>query len=242
MFKVGEKPVLQWMQDIFDVSAINNTNNIIVRAGRRVGKTSFLSAVAASHARSDNRITLILNNKHNVDTAIEYIKQYEKCFDQNIIESIIPLPECSQVIYCNDGARIELIGRSFDVADYSFRRSNMILIDDANVVSPLDIGYILGLKDSNNKMSVVMTYTPQCSKQTLMKNNNSYPVDKLLYRLELNHSPGWKYYHVPATMSAHWTSELETSLKQEFPPLYYAQEMMAEIVDEFAIRQETFKE
>jgi len=187
----------------------------VLRCGRRFGKTSLLENRAAKWAFQGKRIGW-LGPKYKIN-APTY---------GNLIHTLKPVIESKskidQLIQLKTGGLIEFWTLEDENAGRS-RKYHTVIVDEASLKAKglkeiIDQSIRPTLLDYNG--NIIMAGTPKGIDQ-----------ENYFYEACTNPAEGWVEYHAPTATNPHLDPEVVAKLINDYPPLVYQQEYLAEFVD-----------
>lgn len=202
----GQRPIAQ---------AFSQHKKIVLRCGRRFGKTSLLENRVAKWSFQGQRIGW-LGPKYKIN-APTY---------GNLIHTLKPIIESKskidQLIQLNTGGLVEFWTLEDENAGRS-RKYHKVIVDEASLKAKglkeiIDQSIRPTLLDYNG--SIIMAGTPKGIDQ-----------DNYFYEACTNPAEGWVEYHAPTSANPHLDPEVVAKLINDYPPLVYQQEYLAEFVD-----------
>jgi len=188
---------------------------VVIRCGRRFGKTALLERCAAKLAFTGKRVGW-LGPKYKLN-APTY---------GNLIHTLKPIiqskSKIDQLIQLTTGGLIEFWTLEDENAGRS-RKYHTVIVDEASLKSKglkeiIDQSIRPTLLDYNG--NIIMAGTPKGIDQ-----------DNYFYEACTNPAEGWHEVHAPTSANPHLDPEVVEKLKDEYPPLVYQQEYLAEFVD-----------
>ncbi len=188
---------------------------VVIRCGRRFGKTAMLERCAAKWAFQGKRVGW-LGPKYKLN-APTY---------GNLIHTLKPVIESKskidQLITLKTGGLIEFWTLEDENAGRS-RKYHTVIVDEASLKAKglkeiIDQSIRPTLLDYDG--NIIMAGTPKGIDQ-----------DNYFYEACTNTSEGWYECHAPTSDNPHLDPEVVAKLKDEYPPLVYQQEYLAEFVD-----------
>jgi hypothetical protein len=202
----GQRPIAE---------AFSRHKKIVLRCGRRFGKTSLLENRVAKWAYQGQRIGW-LGPKYKIN-APTY---------GNLIHTLKPVIESKskidQLIQLSTGGLVEFWTLEDENAGRS-RKYHKVIVDEASLKAKglkeiIDQSIRPTLLDYNG--SIIMAGTPKGIDQ-----------DNYFYEACTNPAEGWVEFHAPTSANPHLDPEVVAKLVNEYPPLVYQQEYLAEFVD-----------
>lgn len=202
----GQRPIAR---------ALSEHKKVVIRCGRRFGKTSLLENRVAKWAFQGQRIGW-LGPKYKIN-APTY---------GNLIHTLKPVIESKskidQLIMLNTGGLVEFWTLEDENAGRS-RKYHKVIVDEASLKAKglkeiIDQSIRPTLLDYNG--SIIMAGTPKGIDQ-----------DNYFYEACTNPAEGWVEYHAPTSANPHLDPEVVAKLIDDYPPLVYQQEYLAEFVD-----------
>lgn len=188
---------------------------VVIRCGRRFGKTSLLERCAAKWAYQGQRIGW-LGPKYKLN-APTY---------GNLIHTLKPViqskSKIDQLIQLDTGGLVEFWTLEDENAGRS-RKYHKVIVDEASLKAKglkeiIDQSIRPTLLDYNG--SIIMAGTPKGIDQ-----------DNYFYEACNNPAEGWYPIHAPTSANPHLDPEVVAKLIDDYPPLVYQQEYLAEFVD-----------
>lgn len=195
--------------------AFQQHKKVVIRCGRRFGKTSLLERCAAKWAYQGQRVGW-LGPKYKLN-APTY---------GNLVHTLKPVIESKskidQLIQLKTGGQVEFWTLEDENAGRS-RKYHKVIIDEASLKAKglkeiIDQAIRPTLLDYNG--NIIMAGTPKGIDQ-----------DNYFYEACTNPAEGWFECHAPTSMNPHLDPEVVAKLKDDYPPLVYQQEYLAEFVD-----------
>lgn len=195
--------------------SFNTDSRVVIRCGRRFGKTTLLERTAIKRSFKGQRIgwfgpkyKLNLPTYNRISRALQPIIQSKSKIDQ--------------IIELKTGGAVEFWTLEDEDAGRS-RFYDLVIIDEASLK-------LKKLKDIwqqaiaptllDRKGDAIMAGTPKGIDQ-----------DNYFYEACTNPVEGWKEFHAPTAANPMLDPEAVAKLKDEYPPLVYQQEYLAEFVD-----------
>ena len=188
---------------------------VVLRCGRRFGKTSLLERHVAKKAYNGERIGW-LGPKYKLN-APTY---------GNLIQTLKPViqskSKIDQLIQLKTGGLIEFWTLEDENAGRS-RKYHTVIVDEASLKAKglkeiIDQSIRPTLLDYNG--NIIMAGTPKGIDQ-----------DNYFYEACTNPEEGWHECHAPTSANPHLNPEVVAKLVNDYPPLVYQQEYLAEFVD-----------
>jgi hypothetical protein len=188
---------------------------VVIRCGRRFGKTSLLERCAAKWAFNGERVGW-LGPKYKLN-APTY---------GNLIHTLKPViqskSKIDQLIQLNTGGLVEFWTLEDENAGRS-RKYHKVIVDEASLKAKglkeiIDQSIRPTLLDYNG--SIIMAGTPK-----------GIDPDNYFYEACTNPVEGWVEYHAPTASNPHLDPNVVAKLIHDYPPLVYQQEYLADFVD-----------
>jgi len=188
---------------------------VVIRCGRRFGKTSLLERCAAKWAFNGERVGW-LGPKYKLN-APTY---------GNLIHTLKPViqskSKIDQLIQLNTGGLVEFWTLEDENAGRS-RKYHKVIVDEASLKAKglkeiIDQSIRPTLLDYNG--SIIMAGTPK-----------GVDPDNYFYEACTNPLEGWVEYHAPTASNPHLDPDVVAKLIHDYPPLVYQQEYLADFVD-----------
>jgi len=188
---------------------------VVIRCGRRFGKTAMLERCAALWAYQGQRVGW-LGPKYKLN-APTY---------GNLIHTLKPViaskSKIDQLVQLKTGGQVEFWTLEDENAGRS-RKYHKVIIDEASLKAKglkeiIDQSIRPTLLDYNG--SIIMAGTPK-----------GIDHDNYFYEACTNKLEGWHECHAPTARNPHLDPEVVAKLKDDYPPLVYQQEYLAEFVD-----------
>lgn len=188
---------------------------VVIRCGRRFGKTSLLERCAAKWAFNGERVGW-LGPKYKLN-APTY---------GNLIHTLKPViqskSKIDQLIQLNTGGLVEFWTLEDENAGRS-RKYHKVIVDEASLKAKglkeiIDQSIRPTLLDYNG--SIIMAGTPK-----------GVDPDNYFYEACTNPIEGWVEYHAPTASNPHLDPDVVAKLIHDYPPLVYQQEYLADFVD-----------
>jgi hypothetical protein len=188
---------------------------VVIRCGRRFGKTSLLERCAAKWAFNGERVGW-LGPKYKLN-APTY---------GNLIHTLKPViqskSKIDQLIQINTGGLVEFWTLEDENAGRS-RKYHKVIVDEASLKAKglkeiIDQSIRPTLLDYNG--SIIMAGTPK-----------GIDPDNYFYEACTNPVEGWVEYHAPTASNPHLDPDVVAKLIHDYPPLVYQQEYLADFVD-----------
>lgn len=188
---------------------------VVIRCGRRFGKTALLERCAAKIAYQGKRVGW-LGPKYKLN-APTY---------GNLIHTLKPViqskSKIDQLIQLTTGGLIEFWTLEDENAGRS-RKYHTVIVDEASLKSKglkeiIDQSIRPTLLDYNG--NIIMAGTPKGIDQ-----------DNYFYEACNNPAEGWHECHAPTSANPHLDPDVVAKLINDYPPLVYQQEYLAEFVD-----------
>lgn len=188
---------------------------VVIRCGRRFGKTSLLERCAAKWAFNGERVGW-LGPKYKLN-APTY---------GNLIHTLKPViqskSKIDQLIQLNTGGLVEFWTLEDENAGRS-RKYHKVIVDEASLKAKglkeiIDQSIRPTLLDYNG--SIIMAGTPK-----------GIDPDNYFYEACTNPAEGWVEFHAPTASNPHLDREVVAKLIHDYPALVYQQEYLADFVD-----------
>lgn len=188
---------------------------VVVRCGRRFGKTTLFERTAAKAAYKGLKVGWFgPNYKLNTPTYSRLLRTlYPIVASKSKVEQLIELTTGGSVEWwtLND----EDAGRS--------RFYDLVLIDEASLVQK-------GLQDIWEQ-SIAPTLLDRRGRAIMAGTPKGIDPENFFYEACTNRALGWQEFHAPTAANPMLDPEAVARLKDEYPPLVYQQEYLAEFVD-----------
>ncbi|HEY6019854.1 MAG TPA: hypothetical protein VIY48_08090 [Candidatus Paceibacterota bacterium] len=195
--------------------AFQDHKKVVIRCGRRFGKTAMLERCAAKWAFQGQRVGW-LGPKYKLNTPTY----------GNLIHTLKPVIESKskidQLITLKTGGLVEFWTLEDENAGRS-RKYHKVIIDEASLKAKglkeiIDQSIRPTLLDYDG--SIIMAGTPK-----------GIDTENYFYEACTNPDEGWYECHAPTSLNPHLNPDVVAKLKDEYPPLVYQQEYLAEFVD-----------
>lgn len=202
-------------QQIEIAQGFKQHKKVVIRCGRRFGKTSLLERCAAKWAFNGERVGW-LGPKYKLN-APTY---------GNLIHTLKPViqskSKIDQLIQLNTGGLVEFWTLEDENAGRS-RKYHKVIVDEASLKAKglkeiIDQSIRPTLLDYNG--SIIMAGTPK-----------GVDPDNYFYEACTNPIEGWIEYHAPTASNPHLDPDVVAKLIHDYPPLVYQQEYLADFVD-----------
>lgn len=201
---------------------------VVLRIGRRAGKTVILSVKSVYEAISneDYRIVIITPGKNH----------YELIYDTIMNKLILPSPELKACvtrsiktpgkIWFSSGSTISFFtaGTKSGSGAVGVRGqgAELVIIDEADYLSAVDMETILALRIEHPDITFWASSTPTGKRG-------------FFYQWCTDKSRGWREFHYTAPQAnPNWNAEIEEFTKREYPGEAYKREILAEFGTEDA--------
>lgn len=192
-----------------------SSQRVVVRCGRRFGKTTLFERTAAKFAYNGKKVGWFgPNYKLNSPTYNRLLRMLQPVVQtKNKIDQLIELQTGGSVEWwtLND----EDAGRS--------RFYDLVIIDEASLVSK-------GLRDIWEQ-AIAPTLLDRGGKAIMAGTPKGVDPENFFYEACTNKSLGWIEFHAPTAANPMLDRDRVAKLKDEYPPLVYQQEYLAEFVD-----------
>lgn len=210
----------------------SRSRKIVVRAGRRTGKTDVLAVMALYHAY------LQPNRGKTPAYRVMYVTPYEaqvKEFFSRIRELISHSPNLSASVIRdvkNPHEEMEFANGSLirgmsagsktgkGAANIRGQRADLLIMDEAAYLTAADVNTLLALQlEDPGRIRIIAASTPAGG-------------DNHFRRWCLNPELGWQEFHYPSWANPHWNAEMEAELREELPGDAFTLEVAAEFATE----------
>jgi phage terminase large subunit-like protein len=188
---------------------------VVIRCGRRFGKTALLERCAAKWAFQGQRVGW-LSPQYKLNTPTY----------SNLIQTLKPViaskSKTDAFIQLKTGGQVEFWTLENEDAGRS-RKYHKVIIDEASLKGKglkeiIDQALRPTLLDFDG--SIIMAGTPKGIDQ-----------DNYFYEACTNPLEGWFEHHAPTSLNPHLNADVVARLKDDYPALVYQQEYLAEFVD-----------
>lgn len=204
---------------------------IVIRAGRRAGKTDALCVMAIYHAY------LQPNKGQKPSYRVLYVAPYESQVNEfftrvrelisnseNVSASVVRDVRNPHEIEFANGSVIKGMSAGSrtgkGAANIRGQWADLLILDEAAYLTSQDVNTLLALQlEDPNRIRVVAASTP-------------IGGDNHFRRWCVNKELGWQEFHYPTWVNPNWNAEMEAQLREEFPGDAYALEVAAEFTSE----------
>ncbi len=187
----------------------------LVRAGRRVGKTTGLEEWGSSKAIRNWRVGWFAPSYKLIIPT--YARIYERC---------LPLKKSASkvdgIIELEGGGGIEFWTLDNEDAGRS-RAYDLVIIDEASLKQK-------GLREIWEQ-AIRPTLLDRAGRAIMVGTPKGIDPDNYFYAASTDKTLGWTEFHAPTSANPMLDAESVSKLKEENPPLVYQQEFLAEWVD-----------
>lgn len=188
---------------------------IVMRCGRRFGKTTLFERTAGKQSFKGKKVgwfgpTYKLN-----------LPSYKRLI-RLLSPAIQAKSKIDQIIEMKSGGSIEFWTLQDEDAGRS-RFYDLVLIDEGSLVQK-------GLRDIWEQ-AIAPTLLDRRGKAVMAGTPKGIDPDNYFYEACTDPSLGWKEFHVPTASNPMLDAEAVAKLKDEYPPLVYQQEYLAQFVD-----------
>ncbi len=202
----GQRPIAEGIRD---------QQRVVIRAGRRFGKTSLLERTACKLAYQGKRVGWFSPQyKYNLPTY------------RRILSTLRPVvtaaSKVDQIIDTRAGGAVEFWTLENEDAGRS-RWYDLAIIDEGSLKE-------VGLREIFER-AIAPTLLDRRGKAILAGTPKGIDPDSYFYAACSDKSLGWVEYHAPTAGNPLLDVEAVAALKDEYPPLVYQQEYLAEFVD-----------
>lgn len=195
--------------------AFNEHPRVVLRCGRRYGKTTLLERTAAKRAFLGQRVgwfgpkyKLNLPTYNRLAWTLKPVIQSKSKIDQ--------------IIDLKSGGGVEFWTLEDEDAGRS-RFYDLVIIDEASLKEKK-------LKDIWQQ-AIAPTLLDRQGKAIMAGTPKGIDPDNYFYEACSNPNEGWVEFHAPTASNPMLNAEAVAKLKDEYPPLVYQQEYLAEFVD-----------
>lgn len=195
--------------------AFNEHKRVVLRCGRRFGKTTLLERTAAKRAFHGQRIGWFgPKYKLNLPTYNRLARTL-----QPVIQS---KSKIDQIIDLRSGGGVEFWTLEDEDAGRS-RFYDLVIIDEASLKEKK-------LKDIWQQ-AIAPTLLDRQGSAIMAGTPKGIDQENYFYEACSNPLEGWKEFHAPTSSNPMLDKDAVAKLKDEYPPLVYQQEYLAEFVD-----------
>lgn len=195
--------------------AFNDHPRVVLRCGRRFGKTTLLERCASKWAYNGERVGWFgPTYKLNLPT-------YKRIL-RTVTPVVFSKSKIDQIIELNSGGCVEFWTLQDEDAGRS-RFYDRVIIDEASLVAK-------GLRETWEQ-SIAPTLLDRKGKAVMAGTPKGIDPDNFFYEACTDPSLGWYGFHAPTASNPMLDPEAVAKLKDEYPPLVYQQEFLAEFVD-----------
>ena len=196
-------------------AAFRENQRVVLRCGRRFGKTTLLERTASKYAYQGKKVGWFgPNYKLNAPTYNRILRTL-----QPVVAS---KSKIEQLIELNTGGSVEWWTLNDEDAGRS-RFYDLVIIDEGSLVSK-------GLRDIWEQ-AIAPTLLDRRGKEILAGTPKGIDPDNFFYQACTDKSLGWLEFHAPTRSNPMLDAEAVAKLRDEYPPLVYQQEYLAEFVD-----------
>lgn len=212
----------------------SRARKIVIRAGRRTGKTDSLCVITLHHGYTQP-------NKSEEGYRILYVAPYESQVDEFFLR-LDELIERSNNLKASVIQNIKSPHRTIKFANNTIirgmsagsksgkgaanirgQKADLLILDEAAYLTAADVNTLLALQLQNPKtIKIIAASTPAGG-------------DNHFRRWCVNKELGWQEFHYPAWVNPNWSPEMEAELREEFPGTAYDLEVAAEFATESSI-------
>ena len=194
---------------------IRDHRRVIVRAGRRFGKTSLFERTACKYATQDKRVGWFgPTYKLNLPT-------YRRVLN-TLRPKVQSASKIDQLIELKGGGCVEFWTLQDEDAGRS-RYYDLVLIDEASLVQK-------GMREIWEQ-SIAPTLLDRGGKAIIGGTPKGINPDNYFYQACTDKKLGWIEYHAPTSANPVLDPNEVAKLRDEYPPLVYQQEYLADFVD-----------
>lgn len=202
----GQYPIAESLRD---------DSRVVIRCGRRWGKTSLLERTACKRAYNGQRVGWFSPTyKLNMPT-------YRRVLS-TLRPRVQSASKIDQLIELDTGGAIEFWTLQDEDAGRS-RFYDLVIIDEASLVKD-------GLRDIWEQ-SIAPTLLDRRGSAVMAGTPKGIDPDNYFYEACTDKALGWVEHHAPTASNPTLDAEAIAKLKDEYPPLVYQQEYLAEFVD-----------
>jgi hypothetical protein len=195
--------------------AFNENDLVVVRCGRRFGKTTLFERCAAKLAYQGLRVGWFgPTYKLNLPT-------YKRVL-QTVSPVVVSKSKIDQIIETRKGGCVEFWTLQDEDAGRS-RFYDRVFIDEASLVPK-------GLRETWEQ-SIRPTLLDRRGKAVMAGTPKGVDPDNFFYQACTDKSLGWVEFHAPTASNPKLDPDAVAKLRLEYPPLVYQQEFLAEFVD-----------
>lgn len=194
---------------------IRDNRFVLIRCGRRFGKTTLLERTALKRAVNGELIGWF-GPQYRLNTPT-YNRILKKGRPQITRKSKI-----DQILEFRSGGAIEFWTLNDEDAGRS-RKYNLAILDEASLVEK-------GLRDTWEQ-AIAPTLLDYGGSAIMAGTPKGIDPENYFYEASANPELGWVEYHAPTSANPILDAEAVARLKDEYPPLVYQQEYLAEFVD-----------
>lgn len=207
---------------------------IVIRAGRRMGKTDTLCIKSLHHAYTQSN----KGNKEEPGYRVLYVAPYESQVNEffsrlrelisrssNLQASVVrDVKNPHHNIEFANGSIIRGMsaGSSSGKGAVNIRgqKADLLILDEAAYLRSTDVSTLMALQLENPKyFKVIAASTPAGG-------------DNHFRQWCVNKDLGWKEFHFPGYLNPNWSPEMEAELREEFPGVTFDLEVLAEFTTE----------
>lgn len=209
----------------------SRARKIVVRAGRRVGKTDTLCVFALYHAFVQP------NRGSGAGYRVLYVAPYESQINEffsrvrelmtgseNLTASVVRDVKNPHEIEFANGSLIRGMSAGSrtgkGAANIRGQRADLLILDEAAYLTSADVNTLMALVlEDPGRIRVVAASTPSGG-------------DNHFRRWCLNKELGWQEFHYPSWVNPSWSPEMEVELREELPGDAFTLEVAAEFATE----------
>jgi len=209
----------------------SKSRKIVVRAGRRTGKTDALCIFALYHAY------IQLNRGKDPGYRVLYIAPYESQVNEffsrirelmsnseNLLASVVRDVRNPHEIELANGSIIRGMSAGSKTgkaaANVRGQKADLLVLDEASYLLDKDVNTLLAIQlQDPQRIKIIAASTPS-GREDHFK------------RWCLNKDLGWHEFHYPSWVNPNWNPEMEAELREELPGEAYTLEVAAEFGSE----------
>ena len=188
---------------------------VVIRCGRRFGKTTMLERTAIKRAFNGQRVGWF-GPKYKLN-----LPTYKRIL-RSLGEAVLSKSKVDQIIETQKGGCIEFWTLEDEDAGRS-RFYDLAIIDEGSLVKK-------GLRETWEQ-AIAPTLLDRKGSAIIAGTPKGIDPENFFYEACTNKTLGWTEFHAPTARNPMLDAEAVAKLKDEYPPLVYQQEYLAEFVD-----------
>lgn len=209
----------------------SKAKRIVIRAGRRSGKTTVAAMIAVRHFLNGDRVLYGTPTQEQVDA---FWWEVKKALVNVIDADLFYKNETLHLIELR-GTKQRIRAKTCWDADTLRGDSAKILILDEYHLMNEDVWGLVGapmLLDWDDGKAIFIYTPPSLHSRSTSKARDSQHATKLFKRVQESSDPRWEAFHFTSLDNPHISQEALEDITLDMSALAYRQEIMAEDVDE----------